>query len=478
MPTKFDIIVIGAGAGGLNIASFMNSIGLRVLLIDKDEARIGGDCLNFGCVPSKALIHIARQFRAGREAVRFGGTSVGAADMRQVRHHIKVVQDKIRSRESAAYFRGKGISVEIGTAEFIDARTVAVAGKQFTAKRIVLATGSRPRTLDVPGFDRVKELGRYHTNETIFELEILPKKLLVIGGGPIGVELGQAFRHLGSEVTMITPEERLLPREEVEVSDIIASALRHEGMEVCTNETVSHFEDGNTLITKHKHTGSTMRTTFDAVLVAIGRTLNTEGLNLKAAGVSQDAQGRLILDTYLRTTNKRIFACGDVVGQHQFTHAAELHAGVILRNFFKPLGKTKLNTDTLGAVTYTSPEVATFGLTPSELIKRGVTHTVLQDNFAHDDRALTAGGKPALVKLFVSTQGLVLGGTMVAENAGELVQELMLAQSSRLPIKALFAKNYPYPTAARINKKLVTDNARGRLTNVVRLGLRRLYRLW
>lgn len=478
MATTFDIIVIGAGSGGLNIASFMNSLGLRVLLIDKSEPRIGGDCLNYGCVPSKALIHVARLFKAGREAIHFGASSVGEADMRAVRRHIETVQGKIRVHENADYFRQKGMTVVIGEACFIDAKTIVVGDERYTAKRIVIATGSRPRELKVPGIERVKETGRYYTNENIFAIKTLPKNLLVIGGGPIGVELGQAFGHLGSRVTIVTPENRLLPREVEEVSAVLERTLRNEGVVFCTNESVVAFDGGTTLITKNNHSGTESQFEFDAVLVAIGRELNTAELHLAAGGIAQDEKGRLVLDAQLRTTNKHVFACGDIVGQQQFTHAAELHAGVILRNFFKPIFKTKLNTDYLGAVTYTSPEVATFGLAPAELQKRGVRFDVLTDDFVHDDRALTAGGKPAYTKLYVSHKGKILGGTMVAEQAGELVQELMLAQSAGLTTAALFNKNYPYPTASRINKKLVTDQARGRVTPLVRRVLRQLYRLF
>jgi pyruvate/2-oxoglutarate dehydrogenase complex dihydrolipoamide dehydrogenase (E3) component len=476
MVTKFDIIVIGAGAGGLNIASFMNSLGLRVLLIDKSADRIGGDCLNFGCVPSKALIHVARLFRAAKHAKAYGAEAPGVASMAAVRRHIEQTQSVIREKESAEYFRSKGMTVVIGEAQFVDAQTVQVGTDNFTAKRIVLATGSRPRELVTDGIEEVQAQGRYHTNETIFAIDELPRRLLVVGGGPIGVELGQAFAHLGSQVTIVTPEARLLPREDEGVSSILGSAVATDGVTVRTGTKLVRFVDGNQVVFATSENGTEEKLAFDAVLVAIGRELNTNGLNLSAGGIQQNEKGGLVLDAYLRTTNPRVFACGDVAGQHQFTHAAELHAGVILQNFWKPVFKTKLNTDMLGAVTYTSPEVATFGLTPAVLTARGVAYTVLEDNFAHDDRALATGGAPALTKLYVTKQGEILGGTMIAEGAGELVQEIMLAQSAGLPISAFFKKNYPYPTASRINKKLAVDQARTRLTSTVKTTLRTLYR--
>jgi pyruvate/2-oxoglutarate dehydrogenase complex dihydrolipoamide dehydrogenase (E3) component len=478
MANKFDIIVIGAGAGGLNIASFMNSVGLKVLLIDKSEDRIGGDCLNYGCVPSKALLHVARLFKAQREAVLFGATPAGPANFRMVKAHIKRTQAVIRRHESAAYFREKGMTVVTGSAEFVDNKTIVVNGQNYTAKKIVVATGSRPRELQIAGVDRFIERGLYHTNETIFDIDTLPKRLLVVGGGPIGVELGQAFAHLGSQVTIVTPEDRLLPREDIHVSKIIETALADDGVSVKTNEQPARFEQGSTLVTVHRMTNTESSIEFDMVLVAIGRVLNTEALHLEKAGIIQEQNGRLIVNSRLQTTNPRVVVCGDIVGQHQFTHAAELHAGLILRNFWRPLFKAKLNTDTLGAVTYTSPEVATFGLSPAEITKRGIAYNTLEDDFGHDDRALTAGGKPAYTKIYVSNQGKILGGTMVAEGAGELIQELMLAQVAGLSTKAIFAKNYPYPTATRINKKLITDQSRGRLTSRVKTVLRSLYRLW
>jgi pyruvate/2-oxoglutarate dehydrogenase complex dihydrolipoamide dehydrogenase (E3) component len=474
----FDVIVIGAGAGGLNVASFMNSIGAKVLLIDKSAEHIGGDCLNAGCIPSKALIHIARQFQAGRAVTSYGARLEGEANVAAIMDSIRAKQAIIREHESAEYFTKKGMTVVLGEARFVGTRTVAVGGVQYTGKKIVLATGSRPRQLTIPGVEAVVMAGRLHTNETIFGLATLPKRLLVIGGGPIGVELGQAFLHLGAAVTVVTTDKTIVPREDLVVSNILTTALIKEGMQIVCEQTPVRFENETTLITTDLLTGTTHSYEFDAVLVAIGREVATKDINLPAAGIAINKSGGIVVDKYLRTTNHSVYVCGDVVGQQQFTHAAELHAGVVIRNLLTPWKKKSLVTDTLSAVTYTTPEVATYGLSPRMLAERGISYTTLESSFGESDRAITDEATSSYTKMYIETKTKrILGGTMIAPQAGELVQELILATSSGLSTSALFQKIYPYPTATRINKIVVMNEARKRLTPFVRRALRWLYRL-
>ncbi|MDQ3076448.1 MAG: NAD(P)/FAD-dependent oxidoreductase [bacterium] len=439
---KFDIIVVGAGSAGLNVAVFMNMAGFKVLLIEKHDTNIGGDCLNFGCIPSKSLIHIAREVASARNTRHFGYSFEGTADIKKVTDHIKHVQNNIRQHENADYFRKQGLTIELGKADFISPKIIEVNSNQYTARKIVIATGSRPRMLNKDVLNELElDEAKLYTNETIFSISFLPKHLIIIGGGPIGIELGQAFLFLGSKVTILQKGDRILPKEDTEISSVLHSQLTTQGMDIQCNV---ELKDKKELLAN-----------ADAVLVAVGRSLNIEHLNLEKAGIKKTEDGsKIIVDSYLRTTNKHVLLCGDIVGQHQFTHAAELHASLILNNFFVPWPfKKKLNTDHLSWVTYTTPEVATFGLSEQELKKRNRAFTVVTTNFSNDDRAITDGYTYGLSKLFVSNRGKIYGGSMVAPHAGELIQELILANTLNLKLKDLFKKTYPYPTATRINRE-------------------------
>lgn len=474
----FDLIIIGAGSGGLNIASFMNSIGLTVLLIDRSDAHIGGDCLNTGCVPSKALIHVARMHKSAQEVKRFGVHLVGSIDLAKVMEHVRGAQEIFREHESADYFRSRGMEVVLGDASFVGRDTVKVGAEVYRGKKIIIATGSRPRMLTIPGTDEVIKNKGLFTNENIFSLTTLPKKLLVIGAGPIGIELGQAFGHLGSEVSIISDSDKILPREDIVLSKILLERMIKDGVKTYFNKKTVRFENGNALVLEDITTHQETILAFDAVLVSIGRILNTESLALRMAGVDTDEQGKIKVDSYLRTTNKNILVCGDVVGQHQFTHAAELHAGVIIGNMLKPFFKKKLSTDALSWVTYTTPELATYGLGETELMRRAIPFTVLESSFIEDDRAITDDAQYGYTKMFVHTKTKhILGGTMIAPNAGELIQELILATANKLTTSSIFKKIYPYPTASRINKRVVANNERGRLTPVVKRLMRFLFAL-
>jgi len=474
----YDIIVIGAGSGGLNVASFMNSIGLKVLLLERSDEQIGGDCLNTGCVPSKALIHVARMQHSANLLSVFGPQVKGEIDLEKVMSYVKNAQATIRIHENAEYFRSKGMDVVLGKATFAGKNAVKVGDSIYHGKKIILATGSRPRTLTIPGVEEVERSARLYTNENIFSLTNLPKRLLVIGAGPIGIELGQAFANLGSLVTIVTNDAKILPREDSTLASILYERLKEDGVVFHFGKNTLRFEKGDTLVVEDSTTKTAEKLYFDAVLVSIGRILNTDGLELEKAGIKTDERGKILVDGYLRTTNKQVFVCGDVAGQHQFTHAAELHAGVIIKNMFTPFFKKKLTTDTLSWVTYTTPELATYGLNEIELKKRKIEYKVLESSFAEDDRAITDDAKYGYTKMFVDSKTKkILGGTMIAPNAGELIQELILATTNGLTTSAIFNKIYPYPTAGRINKRVVTNGERGRLTSSVKRLLRFLYSL-
>jgi len=470
--THFDCIVIGAGSGGLNVAGFMNRLGLSILLIDKSDTSIGGDCLNFGCVPSKALIHVAKQLRTQREATQFGPQVTGMVSWDVVKEYVRSRQEIIREHENATWFRQKGMTVVLGEARFVDERTVAVDGVRYQAPKIIVATGSRPRRLAVPGVERVQSLV---TNETVFTMPQLPRRLLVIGAGPIGVEMASAFADLGSQVVIVDTGARLLPREDADVVAILSARLAARGVRYLGEVTLESFLDSTTAQFR-TITGTTHTETFDTVLVAIGRVPNTESLNVTAASIRLTDRGYIETDAYLRTTNRRVFAVGDVTGREPFTHGAELQAATVLRNFFTPFPR-RYSAAHFGWTIFTDPQIATFGESPTELTARGVQYEVITQSCAEDDRAITDGYQDGLLKLYISKKGVIFGGTMVAPQAGELVQELMLAQSAGLTIGDLFNKVYPYPLATRINKRLAQQWSAKRLTPAVTTFLRIIYTL-
>lgn len=468
----YDLIVIGAGSGGLNIASFMNKAGFKVLLIDKTDKSIGGDCLNWGCVPSKALIHTSHLVKAAKEAKRFGLKVSGNIDLGKVAKYVSSKKEVIRKHENAKFFRDQGMDVSLGTAKFGSRNSVIVSGEEFVGKNIILATGSRPRKLDIPGIEKVK----YHTNETIFDLKKLPKHLAIIGGGPIGLEIGQAFARLGSRVTITERGDKFLPKESSDVTGVLYESLKKEGVKVLFNTSPVKFNSGSELICRKKE-GTKVKITFDAVLVAIGRELNIDNLDIERAGIKRDASGRkLIVDKYLRTTNKRVFVCGDVAGSYQFTHAAEVHAGVIITNFFKPFFKKKLSYDNFSWVTFTDPQIATFGLNEKQLKERRVHYEKLVLDMDHDDRAIVDENTNGRSVLYIDGKGKILGGTMVAANAGEIFQELVLANTQGLTLKSLFNKVYAYPTQSRINKSIAGKFFSRKLTDRAKKFLRFMYR--
>lgn len=464
----FDAIVIGAGSGGLNIAVFLNSIGLKVVLIDKSDKNIGGDCLNFGCVPSKALIHVARLVKQGKDGAQFGVTQDGVVDMRSVKQYIHNAQEHIRTHENAAYFRAQGIEVVLGSAHFKSRKSVEVDGIEYVGKKIYLATGSRPRTLTLPGIEHAP----VYTNETIFDLETLPKQLVVIGAGPIGIELGQAFRHLGSEVTIVDRGDKILPREDADIRNVLFETLQQDGLQFQFEANTKEIRNSNTLIIERD--GTEVAVQFDALLVAIGRELNKDNLDLEKAGISLTGDGRKIkVNEYLETTNSRVSVIGDIAGMHQFTHAAEAHASVLLTNAFT-FWKKKFDPHVMNWVTYTNPEIATFGWNEKELRDAKKSFELITLDFKDDDRAIV-DSNTGLFKVYVDRKGYVYGGSMVAPKAGELVQELLLLVSQRRPLGDLLKKVYPYPTATRINRRLAQTFAKKKLTTGVKKILRILF---
>ncbi|WP_223652231.1 dihydrolipoyl dehydrogenase family protein [Hymenobacter psoromatis] len=453
----FDLIVLGAGSAGLGLALFMAKANMRVLLIDRTAADVGGDCLNHGCVPSKALIHAARQVHRARQATQFGLEVSGTADMGRVMDYVRERQEIIRRHENPDYLRGLGVTVEIGEACFVGPQAVEVNGRVHRGRHLVLATGSRPQQLAVPG----AELVRLYDNRGIWDLRQLPARLLVVGGGPNGVELAQAMQRLGAQVTLVHSAKQILEKEDPSISAVLLNRLRDEGIDFQLEVKIIAFSDANTARVRHAD-GRETTVGFDAAYVAIGREVGFDGLQLEKAGVGLDAHGHLVLGEHLQTTNPAIFAAGDAANSLKFSHGAELHMRLLLFNFFSPI-KKKLDYDHFSWVTFTDPEVAHFGLDAAELDRRGTAYERWETDFADDDRAVVDDYRYGRLLLFVEknwlpgTKRRLLGGAMLAPGAGELVQELILANSAGLGVEALFDKIYPYPTAARINQALVVS---------------------
>ncbi len=475
-PIVYDIIVIGAGSGGLSVALPLHEFGMKVLLIDKKDEAIGGDCLNDGCIPSKALIHVAKIVQQAKESEKFGLQVQGVADMEKVMAYVRERQGIIRKHENADFFRKKGIAVALGIARFISEDSVEVAGKQYKGRKIVIATGSRPRKLSFPGSDGQ----HYLTNQSVFDLKHLPEKLLVIGGGPIGIEMAQAFRRLGSEVTVVHNKESILDKESQEISNILLQRLKEEGIHFLLGSETIRFTDTKHLLIKTQEQQE-VTLEFDEMLVSIGRELNTEQLDLSKAGIATDENG-IVVNEYLQTSNKQVYVCGDIAGSLMFSHAAEQQATVLLNNFMSPL-KKKLDNKNMSWVTFTDPEVATFGYSEQQLKEKQISYEKLTLNFKEDDRAVVEAYQYGKLILYIQKSSLfnwnlkLLGGTMIAPHAGEMFQELVLANTNKIGINAFFNKIYAYPTGSTINKRIVMAKKQEQLKPFVKKILQLLYRI-
>jgi len=391
---RVDVCVIGAGSGGLSVASAAAQLGLKVVLFEKGE--MGGDCLNYGCVPSKALIAAAEAAHAVRSAERLGiHAGEPSIDFEAVMAHVRRAMAAIAPHDSQARFEGLGVTVVREPAHFVDARTVESESAIVSARKFVVATGSRPAVPPIPGLQDV----RFLTNETIFDLTERPSRLLVIGGGPIGVELGQAFRRLGSQVAIVQTGE-LLSREDRDMAGPVIDQLASDGVEVLRSAKVRRLEPSGLggVTAKVLQGDAEIEIGASHLLVATGRAPNVEALNLGAAGVALDKSG-IITDRRLRSTNRRVFAIGDVAGRGAFTHLAGAHASLFVRNalFAQPVNAAAL---IVPRVTYTDPELAIAGMTEGEaVVAHGKAFRVVRCSFDDNDRAQTEGDVRGLGKL-------------------------------------------------------------------------------
>ncbi len=441
-----DICVIGAGAGGLSVAAGASQLGASTILIEK--GKMGGDCLNYGCVPSKALLaagHIAHNMHKGK---KFGITATAEINFPQVQEHVQQVIDTIAPNDSIERFTSLGIQVIQGVGHFVSPQTIEVNDSIIKARRFVIATGSMPMLPAIPGLDKTP----HYTNETIFQLRTQPKHLIIIGGGPIGIELAQAHHRLGCDVTVLEGF-KVLSKDEPEFKQLLIEQLKQAGIQIHEQITIDKITGDIEQITIHAvKEGKNIEIIGSHLLVATGRTPNINALNLEAANVKYHAKG-IEVDTRLRTTNKKIFAIGDVASPFQFTHTASYHAGIVIRNALFRL-PAKVDYKTIPWVIYTDPELAHVGLTEENAKQQYRNIKVLHWQFAENDRAQAERETVGLIKVITTSKGVILGLSILGTHAGELLQPWCLAMSQKLKIGAVANLIVPYPTLGEINKRV------------------------
>ena len=441
---KTDILVIGAGSGGLSVAAGASQMGADVVLLEGHK--MGGDCLNFGCVPSKALIASGKAAYGQAHASALGVLDVvPQVDYAAAKDHVHDVIAQIEPMDSQERFEGFGVTVIREFGEFVSSTQVQAGDYLITARRVVVATGSSPLVPPIPGLDRVP----YYTNETIFDLRDKPEHLLIIGGGPIGMEMAQAHIRLGSQVTVIEGMQAL-GKDDPEAAEIVLDAIRTEGVAIHEQAMVAQIREANGLIEVVTETGDVF--TGSHLLLAAGRKANTERLNLQAAGIEPTRAG-IKVDSALRTTNRKVYAIGDVAGGLQFTHVAGYHAGIIIRSALFGL-PSKAKTAHIPWATYTDPELAQVGLTEAQARSQyGGKVEVARFDYHHNDRAIAERKTQGFIKVMV-VKGRPVGATIVGHQAGELINLWSLALANNLKMGQIAAMVSPYPTIGELNKRV------------------------
>ena len=448
----FDLGILGGGAAGLTAASGAARFGAKTLLVEKAD-RLGGDCLHFGCVPSKTLIRSAEVWSLARRAGEFGlpAVELPPVDLAAVMDRVRAVIETIQEHDSPERFRRLGAEVRFGEPRFVDDRTVSLDGDRVTAKAWIVATGSRSGLPPVEGLEDVP----YWTSETVFSRKALPGRRLVLGGGPVGVEMAQAFQRLGSKVVLVEYGEQLLASEDADIAEILRGRLAAEGVEVLTGVNALRAESAGSAVRLRVAPTAGGKDPWaiegDALLVAAGRRPNTEGLDLKAAGVPFFPRG-IPTDARMRTYVPHIYACGDVNGLFPFTHVAGYEAGIALSNAVLSLPR-KADYSKVPWCTYTDPEIASVGFNEKRAKAGGVEYRVLTTAFREVDRALAEGEAEGKIKVLISPKGKVLGCQIAGHHAGELIHGWVAAVGGRVKLSTLAEAVHAYPTLAEISKK-------------------------
>ena len=453
-----DLCVIGAGSGGLSVAAAAAQLGVEVVLVER--GKMGGDCLNTGCVPSKSLLAAAKRAHQMRAPNKFGITPQDPAiDYEAVYNHVQSVIAAIEPNDSVERFQALGVHVLQQEARFKDRKTVIAGDIEIKARRTIIATGSSPAIPPIPGIEGVN----FFTNETIFENSTLLPHLVIIGAGPIGLEMAQAHRRLGSKVTVLETMQAL-GKDDPELTSLVLEKLRAEGIEIHEGVEVTEVSQNISGVTLKVQSGQEQAELKGShLLIAAGRTPNIERLNLEQAGIQYTRRG-ITVNKGLVTTNRKIFAIGDVAGGLQFTHMANYHAGIVLRRALFRL-PAKVNQDIIPWVTYTDPELAHIGLKEDEAKKKYGNIHVLRWPYVENDRAQAEDKTTGLVKLITTKNGKVVGVSIVGEQAGELIQMWSYAVANNMNIKAMTAFVSPYPTLSEMNKRIAYTYFQPKLAN-------------
>lgn len=461
---EYNLIAVGGGSAGIISALGTAGLGGKSALIERHL--LGGDCLNYGCVPSKAVIRAARAAYQVSTAAEFGiRTQVdGVVAFDQVMSRMRRLRAQFSHHDSAERFEGLGVDVYLGNAQFTSPNSLSVDGQELRFRRCVIATGARSAKLDLPG---LHEAG-YLTNETVFSLTELPRRLIIIGAGPIGCELAQAFRRFGSEVMLVNRSARLLPKDDPSAGEVIRRQFEKEQIKLFLGAKLIRCEttpDGKRLFLEKNGVQESL--IADQILIAVGRSPNLEGLGLETAGVRYTAKG-VSANDYLQTSNSRIYAAGDICGSFQFTHAADAMARICIQNAFfslGPFGKKRLSKLVIPWTTFTDPEVAHVGLNPQTAAEQGLEITSYREELRRNDRAVLDGEEDgfAVVHCRKGT-GQIVGATIVGAHAGEMIGEITLMMTKRIPLGALGGVIHCYPTQVEILKRLGDQFNKTRLT--------------
>jgi len=466
----YDIGIIGGGAAGLTVASGAARLGAKTLLIEKEEA-LGGDCLHYGCVPSKTLIKTAHVYHLMQNGPRFGlpALTPPSVDFREISSHIRSVIGVIQKHDSVERFCGLGARVKFGTPRFTDEHAIDLGGESISARAWVIATGSSAAVPPIEGLDRTPFL----TNRDIFYLDRLPASMIVLGAGPISIEMAQAFGRLGTRVTVIQRSGQILSKEDRDMADIVQRELEQEGVAFQMNATIVRVGDlGREREVVIKNAAGEVRTLkAEALLVALGRSPNTAGLGLEKIDVAFDRQG-IKVNGHLRTGHKHIYAAGDVNGGHQFTHVAGYEGGVVLSNAVFHLPK-KADYTHVPWCTYTHPELASIGMNEKRARQAGIEYSVWTEEFAGNDRAQAEGETVGRIKLLLNKKEKPLGIQILGPQAGNLLSEWVAIMNGGVGLSKIASAIHPYPTLGEINKKVVGSFLAPKIfSDTVRKGLK------
>lgn len=459
---RYHMVVLGGGTAGLVSAAGAAGLGARVALVEKKL--MGGDCLNYGCVPSKALIRAARAWHAAKNGDRFGApVASGEGDFGSVMERMRRLRADISRHDSASRFRDLGIDVFIGEGRFVASDALEVSGQRLVFRRAVIATGASPLVLPIPGLAEAD----YLTNETVFTLTELPRQLALIGGGPIGCELAQSFARFGSRVSVFDIAPHVLVREDADAAEIVQQVLVRDGIDLELGVNIQNIAtEGAETVIKFERAGENVEMRFDQLLLAVGRSANVNGIGLEAAGVDFTKHGVDVNDR-LQTSNKRIYAVGDVASKFKFTHVADALARIAIQNalFF---GKKKASDLVIPWCTYTDPEIAHVGMYEQDADEKGIPHETLTLQLKDVDRSVLEGSDEGFLRLHLEKgKDRILGATLVADHAGDILGELCVAVTNNLGLDKIAATIHAYPTQAEVIKKAADTWRRGKLTPTV-----------